>query len=252
MPILKHNKFPSTLPDWLKDWAIECATISKNTLPSEDLRFHPANEIVALLRVLRDANVAADLHALDGPQGNVETMERIKTLLSWACFCLSHSKTLVVGTPSVVRKELKALAKAADKLAGQIDTNKSLLWPSIDLSYLSERAATANPAGFMPKRRAGLRSGRYSANRALPDLVDILEAFSEDINEELASFPKRISALDGSNDACIRFQIRQVVKVYQTLFGRTNFEAIARLLSCLNDADISPDRIRKTENLTRK
>ncbi|CAG0970921.1 hypothetical protein RHDC1_01276 [Rhodocyclaceae bacterium] len=243
-----RNTFPPFLPDWLREWAIDCTTVSKESVPSDDPRYYPACENEAFLRALRDPDVAADLHALDSPPGDAAAKERIKSFLSGACYFLSHSRTMYSATPSTEIKELRALAKAADKLAATISAKKKLLGPTTNIRYLAERATSENPRGFMPRRRAGLRAGRYITDRKLPGLVEILEAFSEDIKEELALFPKRISALDGSNDACIRFQIRQVVKAYQNLFGRMNFEAIARLLTCLNDACISPDRIRKLKS----
>lgn len=245
---LDRNSFPSILPDWLKAWAIDCTIVSKETVPSDDPHFYPAHEIDAFLRALRDPEVAQDLRALERRHNSTAAEDRIKTLLSNACWFLAHSKTLAQATPSAEKKELKALATAADKLAGKISKKANFLGPSVYLCYLAERAATENPHGFMPRHRAGLRAGHYAADRELPDLAGILEAFSEDIKEELALFPKRIDARDGGRDAAIRFQIKWLARTYRALFGQINFEAMARLLSRLNDADISPDRIRKTQS----
>lgn len=245
MPKPARNRFPPILPDWLREWAIDCTTVRKESVPSDDPRYYPACEIKAFLRALRDLEVAKHLHALDSAISNDAGKERIKNYLSDACYFLAYSRTIYSGTPSVEGKELKALVKAADKLATTISAKKMLLGPATNIRYLAERATSENPHGFMPRRRAGLRAGRYIADRE-PDLVEILEAFSEDIKEELALFPKRINALDGGRDASIRLQIRLLVRTYRSLIGQPNFEAIARLLSCLNDSDISPDRIRNT------
>ena len=245
MTITLRNSFPSALPDWLKDWAIDCASASKESVPIDDPRYYPACEIEAFLRALHDLGVAEDLRKLDRLRSTAATKEHIKTLLSNACHFLAYSRTFAPTTPSVEKRELKALAKAADKLAGTISKKKTLLGPAANLHYLTERATTENPGGFMPRRRAGLRAGRYAADRELPDLVGILEAFSEDIKEELALFPKRINALDGGEDAAIRFQIKRLSRIYCAQFGQPNYEALARLLSCLNDTDITADRIRK-------
>lgn len=242
---LGRNSFPTLLPDWLKDWAIDCASVSKESVPFDDRRYYPACEIEAFLHALRDPDVAEDLRDLDTPPGDAAAKERIKTFLSEACFLLSHSRTIYSATPSVEIKKLKALAKAADKLAATINAKKMLLGPATNMRYLAERATSDNPHGFMTRRRAGLRAGRYIADRELPDLVEILEAFSEDIKEELALFPKRINALEGGKDASIRLQSKYLGQSYRALFGPSNFEAMARFLSCLNDADIAADRIRK-------
>lgn len=248
---LSRNSFPTHLPDWLKDWAIDCASVSKESVPTDDPRYYPACEIEAFLRALRDPEVAKDLRDFDSPPGDAAAKERIKTFLSVACRFLSHSRTIYSATPSVEINELKALAKDADKLAATISAKAKLLGPATNLRYLAERATTENPHGFMPRRRAGLRAGRYAADREPPDLVGILEAFSEDIKEELALFPKRIKALDGGRDAPIRLQIKWLVRTYYDLFGKKfNSAAMERLLSCLNDKNIKSSRISKTK--TRK
>lgn len=247
MPKSKQNELAENIPRWLKNWANDCATVAKNDLHADDLRFHPAHEIEAFRRVLGDSGVVADLSALERPQGSAEDQERIKAFLSTACHILAHSKTLTIATPSRARKKLEALAKAADELAGRIHENEPLLWPATDLNYLSERATAPNPNGFMLAHRAGLRAGRYTERQELPSLVEVLEAFSADIKEELADFPKRLDGLDGGMEANIRWQMRWLNRVYQNLFGKPNAGAIARLLTALNDKDIKSDRIRKAK-----
>lgn len=229
------------------NWALDCERVNVNSLDVDDLRFHPANEIVAFLRALRDPGVAADLSALERPKDNPKVQEKIKSLLSSACFFLSHSRAIVIATPSAARKELRALAKAADKLAGSIHKNEILLWPATNLTYLSQRATSQKPQGFMLQRRAGLRAGLYVQNDGKRGLVEILEAFSADIKEELAVFPKRVDKLDGGKDAVIRYQTRLLKMTYKNLFGDTNAEAIARLLTALNNIEINADRVRKSK-----
>lgn len=247
MAKLTKKAFPSALPSWLADWAIECESTNLDNVQLDDLHYYPTREKESLLRTLKEPNVAADLLALDDSQNTPEARDKIKILLSEACHLLAHSRGITPATPSMFAKEMRSLASAADKLAGKISEHEHFLWPSTNLVYLTERATTEAPKGFMLDHRAGLRSVRYPKDLSTPGLVEMLEAFAADIKEELSSFPQRIEGLDGGRDAHLRFQIRFILRIYKNLFGEPNYEAIARLLSRMNDKEIDADRIRKSD-----
>jgi len=77
-------------------------------------------------------------------------------------------------------------------------------------------------------------------------LTNLLVTFSEDVREELSSWPKRIDLLDGGKDAPVRYQIKQLKRTYRGLFGGNNNALIASILSAINEKDIQEERLKKT------
>jgi hypothetical protein len=240
-------KLSRSLPQWLRSWAEECLDCDVQALSQADIRQFPALEAKGFRRMLGDPTVAEALANLEGSDGRSTQRDLIKEILATTCQSYHLSKSIISKTPSVAKKELRALAKSADRLAQSLHEQGNLIDTATNLRYLIERATTDDPDRFMLKRRAGLRRASYPAHRENTSLIDLLEAFADDITEELSLFPHRIDQLDGAVDATIRYQIKYLKRAYRSLFGKPDNAVIAHLLSAINQTSIDRSRVAKVK-----
>jgi len=239
------DDFSLNLSQWLRDWAEECLACDVQTISPADIRLFPALEADGFRRILGDPTVAEDLANLAGFNCGPTQRDLIKDILATTCQIYHFSKSIISKTPSVAKKELGALALSADRLVQSLHEQGNLIDTATNLRYLTERATTDYPDHFVRRRRAGLRGSLYATQAENISLIDLLQAFSADINEELSLFPRRINQLDGGEDAAIRYQIKYLKRAYHSLFGEPDNAVISRLLSAINDISISRSRVTK-------
>lgn len=239
------NPVAPNVPKWMSEWANQVASCENvpNRMDEEDYFFR-AQDIEVLWKILADPVVVSDLLKLE--LIDKSGRKNIKHLISIASLIYHHSKRMTVITPSVAIKKLRNIAKVTSKLANEIYTYKEILDCSISIRYLTKRATTDQPSNFI-RERIGLRSAKYSVSSEELTIVELLEAFAADIDDELDHWPRRLNGLHGGGNAGVRSQITFLKKFYKAKFGRVNNEVIARLLSVVNDDEIECDRVRKVK-----
>lgn len=240
------DSFPSSLPSWIRDWAILNRDWDAQSL--SDLCIVPKGDLPTLWRLLNSEEVAPKLHAIDRRAGiNHEQLQRDVThLLSTTCASYRQAQSQLKLSPADLERQLVALAADSKKLALNVDRFRSILEDAVSMKYLTDRTSSEDPAGFSQRKRLGLRQGSYSyLYPDAPDITDILLAFSDDVSEEIFRFKKHHLNSDGGDGGPIRYQIRRVKGLMQRLFGKAENPLIAALLSAANCSPISEDRVKK-------
>lgn len=231
---LKSRRLSSVLPQWIKDWAtnlIELPVTKKDEVDIYDIfLWHERNNLLCLLS---DAQVAEDLSRMYQRLPTQTSQSKIKEFLRRTIEIFKMSENIFVATPSVLKRELLGLAKAADKLATSICEHERFLHSAADIGYLQARLKSDQPSDFSKDGRLEMKSAWNDFNSGV-SLVDILETFADDVREEVEQHPQRIDGLDGSRDARIRYQIGHMKKIWQSCFDETGYAAIARMLTVLN------------------
>lgn len=167
-------------------------------------------------------------------------------LLSGTLFIYQMSKRGVFETPSRQKEKLRRLAQDVAHVAATIESFKDFLGPALNVRYLQERLASVQSTCFVRKRMGLGAPARFPTDGSQVLLTNLLVTFSEDVREELSSWPKRIDLLDGGKDAPVRYQIKQLKRTYRGLFGGNNNALIASILSAINEKDIQEERLKKT------
>jgi hypothetical protein len=235
---------PSCLPTGLRVWAWNIIVSNDISAFECDIDKIAWGERATLRRLLSDTRVATDLCSIANSLPDSQRDAAIKEWLSetlWAYSLLRHNE---YATPSEVKMTLKQIAAASDALADLLSKNSKLLGPAIFYGYLEKRLKEDDPRGFSNKR-GGLRIAQWSIRNDTTTMVDLLEALSADISEELRDFPQRIDNRGGRQDSWILFLIKLVKTSSQKLFGSVNAAALARLLSVLTGETIDSSRIKR-------
>lgn len=244
---LSSDDFPSSLPPWLRDWAI--LNRDRPSTAQRDLCLVSQDDLPTLWRLLTSGEVAVRLHDLDSRRTSSPDLRHdITDLLGMVCTSFRQSKTQLKLSPGELNKQLSALAEKSKQLGLEIDRLTSLLQDAINSEYLKQRAFAEQPAGFSRRKRAGLRQGSFDYfHPEAPSLSDLLLAFSEDVVEEITRLKKHNQKSDGGDGAPIRFQIKRIKTLTTRMFGKAENALVAALLSAANGQHIDEERIKKTK-----
>ncbi len=241
------DRFPSSLPNWIREWATECRDGKQPENDDTILRVLPG-DIDGLWRILSSPEVALNLERLDCGKSvdDRDHQNRVLGLLSETLFIYQMSKRGVFETPSRQKEKLRRLAQDVARVAATIESFKDFLGPALNVRYLQERLASVQSTCFVRNRMGLGAPARFPTNGGQLILTKLLVTFSEDVREELSSWPKRIDLLYGGEDAPIRFQIKRLKESHRQLFGRDNNRLISSILSAINEKDIQEERVKKT------
>lgn len=153
---------------------------------------------------------------------------------------------------SEARRELGRLSKQAKKLAINIRASSNLVGLASSVDYLRKRISDSEESKSFSLRRMGLRGNSFLLFGDITNLPDLLDAFTEDIQEELEVFPKRLKSIDGGRDSHHRKLIRLLIKIYPTGYERPSTKLIAAIathmlrragLFSVESEDIDPERV---------
>lgn len=244
---LTTDRFPSSLPNWIREWAREHRDGEQAENDDITLRLVP-EDIEVLWRILSSADVALNLERLDRGKSveDREHQSRVLGLLRATVFLYWMSNRQVTETPSRQKKKLKDLAWNVDRVAARIRESGDFLGPALNVRYLQKRFASEPSKGFVRKRMALGAPGLFPTDHSEVLITDLLDMFSDDVMEELALYSKRIDGLDGGSAAPVRYQIQELKRYYRAHFGRDNNRLIASILSAINEKDIQEERVKKT------
>ena len=242
--VISKREFASPvnpLPRWIKTW------VDDEFDQDGDLSKHCRYAL--LMRVVSDTEVAEDLAALcpDHRSDQHATCEQIKTWLIDACNASQLYGSKVPISPGKAKDVLVRIATLSKDLANLIFENQAILSRATSLSYLVARLECDNPFGFVKRTRGGIRAAQHSASPI--ELQDILETFADDLNEERTNFPTRLNALDGGQDAPLRFLVQYLKPLYKSIFGTASHVHVANMARILTGIDVSADRVRRMQSL---
>lgn len=241
----------SQAPEWLREWAdtvVEQDGLNRNVDPVEARDFF--QNILTDLPLIQHINGRFKGNAPDDDE-----KLRLFHLLEFACWIHHSSKDDQSAKPSVIKRELRQLAKSADRLASVLNSHEGRLGRALDIDYLVQRLASSAPQGFSGINRGGLRETLRLPESERVKITDVLEALRDDITEEITMFShRRLDRLDGGKDARLRYQIKALKKSHRSLFGRDDDAFIGRLIVAGYGTSSGPDdpeqlirRIRKTK-----
>lgn len=168
----------------------------------------------------------------DDPEKCVRVIEFLNILPSALNLCVSDTPIYRVST-SVARKELRQLSTQARKFSKKIKFLNHLLSIAADKNYLIRRLEAESKGVPFVLNRMGLRAASCRLRQDQHSLTDLLEAFAEDIDEELNYFPGRLEALDGSENAQTKRLIRLLIIFSQRTMGGGTDAMIAAIASHL-------------------
>ncbi|NMQ07289.1 hypothetical protein E4Q08_19625 [Candidatus Accumulibacter phosphatis] len=212
---LSTDRFPSSLPTWIKNWARQCRDGEKPE--NDDFPKLMEDDIGNLWRLLSNPAVALGLEKLDRGKSADDSkyQSRVIELLEETLHFHWVSKRRVVESPSRQREKLTRLAQDVDHIAEMIESFKDFLGPALNIRYLLKRFSMEQATGFVRKRMGLGAPALFPTDGSQVLLTDLLVTFSEDVRDELSFWPRRINGLDGGRDAPVRYQVKRIKKIVQ-------------------------------------
>jgi len=242
MAIDREVEFCKTLPPEVRLWAWKiCRAARPEELASEPEQSLWENREV-LHRVLTDDDAAIVL-------AKIGAKISIQQLASWLDNIFSVIALIVPResiSPAVATRELKQIRNSLDRLAETLASKRVLVGVGLSVNYLQGRLSDPHPSNYAARNRSGLRAACWPMTNDQVTLIDLLEALSDDIYEELKFLPRRISAMGGREDQWIRNQIKWVKKISKNHDIHISAKDLAHLLTAASGQNIDAERIKKT------
>jgi len=252
-------ELPTILPPWLRLWALKIWQ-DQDQADEESESIATLKGADTLWKILTHIKTAKALTRFaKGRKGDVaDKASQVKKFLAAACEGHYYSEQKNFLANSTKERELKAVAKASRKLAKQIRGSTEFCPHADSVKYLLERSLSQDATGFMVSHRAGLRGGKYLITnpslskppstgkaRSVPlRLPDLLDAFSEDLKEQIA-ITKRPKKKSGGRNAKANYQIDRLAWKCKAIFKKVPDSLIAHTVSAITGEDIDVSRVSK-------